>query len=514
MKGAVFTFGRFNPPTTGHAKLVDKLKKASSGGYNVLLFTSHSNDRKKNPLSHKQKISYLRKFFGRIVVDADARTVFDICNELQRQKYTHIRMVVGSDRVKEFDSLIKKYNGVKARHGFYKFEEIEIISAGERDPDADDVSGMSASKMRAYAEDGDFDNFKQGVPTRNKKDIENLYKDIRKGMGIVEETMPWYMVEDLITEGVYDPGTFKAVFLMGGPGSGKSTVVNKLGLKALGLKLVNTDSAFESGLKKAGLSLDLRKIDPQVRDGIRARAKKITGKNMDAYMAGRLGLIFDTTSAKSGKISNYKKMLDTLGYEYKMVYVNASLSNAQKRNEMRARKLPPEIVEKDWMSAQKNLKQFKSMFKSDFIEVKNDDDLSALDAKASKLFSYLQGWSSKFPSNKIATAWREQELLYKSQRNTGLKEQAPNTKDAMARHKAGKAGFSDIAHLKAKGLIPRSDGEKKKSPKYEKLNPKKDDAGDYIKDFRKSDAPQFKGKSDEKIRKMALAAYLSAKKDK
>ena len=84
----------------------------------------------------------------------------------------------------------------------------------------------------------------------------------------------------------------------------------------------------------------------------------------------------------------------------------------------------------------------------------------------------------------------------------------------MARHKAGKAGFSDIAHLKAKGLIPRSDGEKKKSPKYEKLNPKKDDAGDYIKDFRKSDAPQFKGKSDEKIRKMALAAYLSAKKDK
>ena len=414
-KGVVFTFGRFNPPTTGHAKLVDKLKKASSGGYNVLLFTSHSNDKKKNPLSHKQKISYLRKFFGRIVVDADARTVFDICNELQKQKYTHIRMVVGSDRIREFENLINKYNGVKARHGFYKFEEIEIISAGERDADSDDVSGMSASKLRGYAEADDFDNFKKGVPTKNKKDIENLYKDIRKGMGIVEETMPWYMVEDLIDEGVYDPGTFKAVFLMGGPGSGKSTVVKKLALKALGLKLVNTDSAFEAGLKKAGLSLDLRKIDSNVRDGIRARAKKVTGNAMDRYIDGRLGLIFDTTSAKSDKIVKYKSMLDDLGYEYKMVYVSASLDNAQKRNEMRARKLPPEIVKTDWESAQKNLKQYKRMFGRDFIEITNDDDIKTLDTKASKLYSYLQGWSSKFPSNKKATSWREYELLLKKQ---------------------------------------------------------------------------------------------------
>ena len=296
-KGVVFTFGRFNPPTTGHAKLVDKLKKESSGGYQVMLFTSHSNDPKKNPLSHKDKIKYLTKFFGRIVANVAARTVFDICNELQKQGYNRVKMVVGSDRVKEFETLLKKYNGVKARHGYYNFNEIQIVSAGERDPDADDVSGMSASKLRALAEQGDFEAFSKGVPTRNKKDIENLYKDIRKGMGIVESTLPDYMIEDLIDEGVYDPGTFKAVFLMGGPGSGKSTVVKKLGLKALGLKLVNTDSAFEAGLKKAGLSLDLRKIDSNVRDGIRAKAKKITGNAMDRYIEGRLGLIFDTTSA-------------------------------------------------------------------------------------------------------------------------------------------------------------------------------------------------------------------------
>ena len=96
------------------------------------------------------------------------------------------------------------------------------------------------------------------------------------------------------------------------------------------------------------MSLDLRGADFDKVDPIRARAKKITGLNLDAYIDGRLGLIFDTTAAKSSKIANYKKMLDNLGYDYKMIFVNANLENAQKRNDMRARKLPPEIVKGDW----------------------------------------------------------------------------------------------------------------------------------------------------------------------
>jgi len=420
-KGVVFTFGRFNPPTTGHGKLVDKLKK-QSGGDDVLLFTSHSNDKVKNPLSHRDKISYLRKFFGKIVADVNARTVFEIATELHKKKYKRVSMVVGSDRVKEFETLLNKYNGVKARHGFYKFDEINIVSAGERDPDADDVSGMSASKLRGYAEQGDFDNFKLGVPTKNKGLIQKLYNDIRKGMGIAEGTLPHYMVEDLIDEGVYDPGTFKAVFLSGGPGSGKSAVVKKLALTALGLKMVNTDKAFENGLKKAGMSLDLRGADFDKVDPIRAKAKSITGKNLDSYIEGRLGLIFDTTSAKSGKIKNYKKMLDTLGYEYKMIFVNASLDNAQKRNDLRSRKLPPKIVKGDWDAAQKNAKEYKSIFGRDFVEIKNDDDLATLDKKANSLYSKLLGWSTSFPKNKLALQWKEKELMYKSFRHTGLKE--------------------------------------------------------------------------------------------
>ena len=412
MKKVTFTFGRFNPPTTGHALLVKKLKGLGRGG-DVLLFSSHSRDNIKNPLPHKVKVKYLRKFFGKIVVDANVRTVFEIANELHKRNYTHVNMVVGSDRVKEFENLLKKYNGVKARHGFYKFEEINILSAGERDPDADDVTGMSASKMRAFAEKGDFDSFKQGVPSRNARDAESLYNDIRKGMGIVEERLPDYMIEDLITEGVYDPGIFKAVFLMGGPGSGKSTVVDELALKNLGLKMVNTDRAFEVGLKKAGLSLDLRGKSDDEYAHIRKKAKDVTARGMEGYINGRLGLIFDTTAANKKKIIQYKEMLDKLGYEYKMVFVNTSLETALERNRARPRKLRDDIVSNDWHNVQKNMSEFKRAFKKDFIEIRNDDTFEALKKKAGKLYSKMLTWTSSFPGNTKAQTWRETELLKK-----------------------------------------------------------------------------------------------------
>ena len=411
-KGAVFSFGRFNPPTTGHAKLVDKLKQESSG-YTPLIFTSHSTDTKKNPLTHKDKIKFLRKFFGRIIVDSQTRTVFEIAVELHNQKYNKIKMVVGSDRIREFEMLLKKYNGVKARHGYYKFDDILVVSAGERDPDADDTSGMSASKLRGLAQDGRYDEFAEGVPTRNKKDKELLYKAVRKGMGIAEGTLPAYMYEDLITEGVYDPGTFKAVFFSGGPGSGKSTVVDALSLKSLGLKLVNTDKAFELGLKKAGMTLDLRGADFDKVDPIRAKAKKVTARGMDMYIDGRLGLIFDTTSANLSKVKQYKEMLDKIGYESKMIHVSTSLEFAQKRNASRPRKLPPEIVEKDWNTSTKNMIALQRIFRGDFLSVSNNDDLKSLETKATKLYSKLMTWTTSFPSNKTALKWRDQELKLK-----------------------------------------------------------------------------------------------------
>jgi predicted kinase len=421
-KPAVFTFGRFNPPTNGHEKLVDQMVKVSKQvGGEPILFSSHSSDKVKNPLTHKDKVKFLKSFFGRKVnvVNEDVKQIFQILVFLYDQGYRNIVMIVGSDRIAEFKNIITKYNSVKGRHGFYKFDDISVVSAGERDPDADDVSGMSASKMRMFAEKGDLESFTEGVPSSGKRLAKKLYNAVRKGMGIKEVTQfPKYMIDDmlnegLLTEGVYDQGIFKAVFLMGGPGSGKSTVVDKLALPSLGLKLVNTDRAFENGLKKAGMSLDLRKASDDDYAPIRAKAKKITGKQMGAYINARLGMIFDTTAAKKSKIQDYKDLLDQAGYEYKMVYVKTSLKNALKRNQMRPRKLRDDIVINDWNNAEKNAKQFKQMFGRDFIEVVNDDDLASLDTKVNKLFGKVMTWASKFPTNDKAQDWKQSELTKK-----------------------------------------------------------------------------------------------------
>tara|TARA_B100001996_G_scaffold287689_1_gene227945 strand:+ start:109 stop:1410 length:1302 start_codon:yes stop_codon:yes gene_type:complete len=414
---AVITFGRFNPPTVGHGKLIDALAKASSGGYTPIVYMSHSQDSKKNPLDYNTKQKWMKKFFGRKVniMKSNARQIFQIVTELYAQGYKELRMVVGSDRVREFDTLIKKYNGSKGKHGYYNFDSIQIISAGERDPDSDDlVSGMSASKMRAAAEEGDFDSFKLGVASKSLKDQEGLYKEVRKGMGIKEETLPNYMLEDLLQEGVYDPGIFKCVFLMGGPGSGKSTVVDALSLKALGLRVINSDTHFERYMKEAGMSMKMTAtgsgaVNPK-RDKIRGKAKALAQKQMDIAVPERLGLIFDTTSAKAGKIQAYKKNLDALGYEYKMVFVKTSLELAQRLNSMRARTLPPEILIKEHEAVEKNANTFKRIFGKDFIEIVNDDTVKSLQDKSSKLYGNLMTWVGKFPTNKIALAWKQHEL--------------------------------------------------------------------------------------------------------
>ncbi len=192
-KGEVyFVFGRFNPPTSGHEKLFNKLKKtAGSNPYRI--YGSKSQDPKKNPLSFKDKVKFLRKMFPKharsVMADADVRTALDICVKLYGQGFTSVTMIAGSDRLKEFDTLLNKYNGVDSRHGFYNFEKgIKVVSAGERDPDAEGVAGMSASKLRAYASDNDLENFTKGMP-QGYKDSKALFNTIRKGMGLKETHM-------------------------------------------------------------------------------------------------------------------------------------------------------------------------------------------------------------------------------------------------------------------------------------------------------------------------------------
>ena len=141
---AVFTFGRFNPPTTGHEKLIDALarEQKKNPGAPMYVFPSHSNDPKKNPLPHALKVAYMKKMFRKYaknITVSSARNVFEVATFLHNKGHRAVVMVVGSDRVDEFDRLLNEYNGVKGRHGYYGFDNIEVVSAGERDPDAEGV---------------------------------------------------------------------------------------------------------------------------------------------------------------------------------------------------------------------------------------------------------------------------------------------------------------------------------------------------------------------------------------
>lgn len=188
-KKVVFAFGRFNPPTNGHEKLLDKVASVAKGA-TYRIYASQSSDPKKNPLSYEDKIKFMRKMFPRharsIILDKGVKTAIDIAVKLYDEGYTDVTMVVGDDRVREFDALLNKYNGVQARHGFYNFKDgIQIVSAGERDPDADDVTGMSASKLRAAAGANDLETFSKGMPS-SFKDAQGLFNAVRKGMGLKE----------------------------------------------------------------------------------------------------------------------------------------------------------------------------------------------------------------------------------------------------------------------------------------------------------------------------------------
>ena len=190
-KTVFFTWGRMNPPTIGHEKLLTVLsRKAGNNPYFVYL--SQSTDPKKNPLSYKDKIKIARKMFPRharrIMLDNKVKVLFDLLTKLYDMGYKNVTMVVGADRIQEFDILIKKYNGKKGRHGFYNFRNINVESAGDRDPDAEGATGMSASKMRAAASKGDFTSFSQGLPkTFSNADAKNLFNTVRKGMGLKEQ---------------------------------------------------------------------------------------------------------------------------------------------------------------------------------------------------------------------------------------------------------------------------------------------------------------------------------------
>ncbi len=173
-----------SPPTNGHEKLVDKVVSvAKTEKGTPAIYVSHSYDKKKNPLPYDAKVRFLQTAFGGIVKKSEAKTAFDVAKQAYADGYTRLIMVVGSDRVANFQTELNKYN---APDKLFNFDELKVVSAGERDPDADDVSGMSASKMRAAVAAGDFEAFKKGLPKKLAAHAKEVYDMTHKGMGLTE----------------------------------------------------------------------------------------------------------------------------------------------------------------------------------------------------------------------------------------------------------------------------------------------------------------------------------------
>lgn len=645
-KTVVFSFGRMNPPTVGHEKLVNKIKEiATKEGATPQVYLTHSQDAKKNPLTYDDKVMLAREAFGALVQKSPYKTLIEVMKALG-SKFNRAIVVVGQDRVTEFDTLLNKYNGKE-----FNFESIKVVSAGERDPDAEGVEGMSASKMREAASKGEEQKFKTGLPKGLQKHAKDVYDMVRAGMKLSEEvedleeyvlTVPerikrsinarrierkmeaarkrlksrvadekhlegrarkkaiqiirkkvagekgleyaslspaekimidkrveqkkkaitkiaakllpsirkgemdrvmllhkggqagtgnhvagqpnshhvnesfeafleegtkprYHMVFDkhnnakldrrfrafrnimhheqtdaellgviqeafdnspedvkiamalvektqksglefdvvldafvegmynfsesktedqagfdnvnalvsnhineafeiAMNEGVHDPSIFKAVFLAGGPGSGKSFIVGKTALTALGMKVINSDDAFERALAKAGLASTPENIYSPKGQEIRGQAKALTGKLMDHAVHGRLGLVIDGTGKDFGKIEKQAEKLKKIGYEVAMIFVNTSLDTAKTRNKMRTRSLPDSEVETMWSEVQHNIGKFQQYFGNNMFII---DNTAGQDVEPAILSVYrkISAWTKGAPKSPAAKSW-------------------------------------------------------------------------------------------------------------
>ena len=291
--GVVVVFGRFNPPTIGHQKLLDRAaKEANKKGYELRIYPSRSNDPKKNPLTPQMKISYMRQMFPdyaeNIVDDKGAKTIFNVLTGANEEGHTNMTIMVGADRLGEFQGLSHKYNGE-----LYNYDKLEVVSAGDRDPDSDDVTGMSASKLRLAAAEGNFVKFAKGVPDTlgNMEKIE-LFNVLRRSMGVTEETEVWEIAPKLDEKGMRDAYLVDHIYDVGNMvenmNTGLSGEVIRRGTNYV-ICVTEEDIMFKSWLK------DLTETPHEIgTDEYREYVQSITpGQEVKSYTGIKVASIYD-----------------------------------------------------------------------------------------------------------------------------------------------------------------------------------------------------------------------------
>ena len=524
---AVFTFGRFNPPTTGHEKLIDALAKQQSknAGSMMYVYPSHSQNAKKDPLPHTLKIAYMRKMFPKYksnVIVSKSRTALEAAVELHKKGHRSIVMVVGSDRVTEFNTLLNKYNGVDSKHGFYGFDDIKVVSAGERDPDSEGVSGMSASKMRAAAADGNFDLFKTGVPSTFKDSLK-LYNDVRKNLGIREERDMGEMTDFETLRDLYLTGKLWNVGDIVEAHGHEGKVINK-GTNYL--TFVSEDGKVHKTWLHDIVERDYKKEyenyqgtpEQIARRSSRNKARRLMGdkavKGKDVGHKDNNPLNNDPSNLKMedpsknrreprlrNEVKQDKEIKDREGTQPAKYYAKdtegdtmaKSTKQARARHFDKKKSGPAPGDASATTKPSKHTKKFKQMF--------GEKPIDEVRAK--------QAVNSRGKVQKLVTAHG---LKFKGKvyKEIDMELVKINNSTEMVTFNIihPKEIFGNETNISFKAL-KRGPFMATDTSKINEVLGKDADMGDYIKDFEKSDSPQFKGKSKEKRKEMAIAAYLS-----
>ena len=347
-KHAVLAFGRMNPPTSGHEKVVNKVKEVAAkhdASHHVVL--SHSQSAKKDPLSQKDKIKHAKRAFPGTNIEGSSKehpTIFHHAEKLHKQGVTHLHVVAGSDRVGEYKKSLNHYNGKadKTGHVPYHFKKITVHSSGERDPDAEGATGISGTKMREHAKNGHFHEFKKGVSSHmSDTHAKEMMHDVRKGMGLHEDV---------------NRGLFRAIFVTGGPGSGKDIIIREAiaESKIVELNFIQAQDYLSDKQQLTEKTNDFR------RESIRNRGP----------------LIINGPADDRDRIDYIKEELESLGYETMMVFVDTSDEVSKHRNSLLSRMMSESVRQDKWAKSQRNTKYFNESFET-FIGFDNTGDITS-----------------------------------------------------------------------------------------------------------------------------------------
>jgi hypothetical protein len=371
----VMTFGRMNPPTTGHLKLIDKVKEVAAkhnAGHTVV--TSHSQDKNKNPLSSAQKIKHLKRYSPGTnfsASDKEHPSFLHHAAKLHKQGVTHLHMVVGSDRVKEMKEKLNKFNGTHTG-ALYNFKKITVHSAGSRDPDAEGTAGMSGTKMREHAKHKDVKSFRQGVPAHvSDSHAKELMHDTRTGMGIHESSYH---------------GLFKAIFVTGGPGSGKDVVIRE-SIPHQGAVEINSVQAFDYLMDKQKLSETTKDYR---REAIRSR----------------LPLIINGPADDHYRMITIKEELEELGYESMIVFVDTTNEASKQRNERLTKMVSESVRQEKWELAQSSKEAYRQNFER-FVNFDNSAGLESIQEDITSTYQKVDNFFAGESYTETANMWLE-----------------------------------------------------------------------------------------------------------